>query len=238
MDRHFVLVPGAWLGGWCWKYLTPLLREEGNEVQTPTLTGLGEREHLSHPNIDIETHITDIVNMLRYNDLTDVVLLGHSYAGLVVTGVAERVPERLSHIIYLDALVPMSDEPVSASEFYPPEEWESMKTAAEDHDGGWPLPDDHPGWVGIADEDTEWMQEKAVPHPLHTFRQPVDVDTQEVSVPTSYILCTQNGMDGSTLDMIRQLCEQRGWQLSELDTGHWPMVSKPQTLTRKLLEVL
>ena len=238
MARQFVLVPGAWLGGWCWKYLTPLLREEGHKVYTPTLTGLGERKHLAQPEINLETHITDIVNMLEYNDLTDVVLLGHSYAGLVVTGVAERVPERLRHVVYLDALVPMSDEPVSASEFYPPNEWETMEAAAKGHAGGWPLPDDHPGWVGISDEDTQWMREKAVPHPLNTFRQPVNVGDPEISLSTSYILCTQNGMDDSTLNMIRELCEQREWQLHELDTGHWPMVSIPQKLAHQLLEAL
>ncbi|AEM59171.1 esterase (plasmid) [Haloarcula hispanica N601] len=237
MEQQFVLVPGAWLGGWCWKYLHPLLREEGHEVYTPTLTGLGEREHLSHCEVDLETHITDIVNVLEYNDLTDVVLLGHSYAGLVVTGVAERVPERLKHMVYLDALIPMNDDPVSAAEFYPLDEWKTMEAAAEDHAGGWPLPDDHSGWVGISDEDTEWMREKAVPHPLDTFRQQVNVGTPDVSLPTSYILCTQSGMDGSTLDMIRQLCEQREWQLGELDTGHWPMVSIPQQLSHQLLEV-
>nr|WP_206537168.1 hypothetical protein [Natrialba asiatica] len=132
----------------------------------------------------------------------------------------------------------MDDEPVSASEFYPSDEWEAMEAAAKDHAGGWPLPDDHPGWVGISDEDTKWMRQKAVPHPLHTFRQQVNVGNSDGSLSTSYVLCTQNGMDDSTLDMIRQLCEQRKWQLCELDTGHWPMVSKPQKLTRQILDVL
>lgn len=236
MTRQFVLVPGAWLGGWCWKYLAPLLRAEGHEVHTPTLTGLGERVHLADSEITLDTHITDVVNTLEYNDLTDVVLLGHSYAGLVVTGVAERVPERLSHVVYLDALVPLGDEPISASEFYPPEEWASMETAAEKHGGGWPLPDAHPGWVGISDEDTRWMREKAVPHPLNTFRQSVTADVSDRSIPTSYILCTQNGMDDATFEMVRQLCEQRAWRLSELDTGHWPMVSIPRELAHELLE--
>lgn len=238
MARKFVLVPGAWLGGWCWKYLTPLLRDEGHDVYTPTLTGLGEREHLMRSEIGLETHITDIVNVLEYNEFTDVVLLGHSYAGLVVTGVAERVPERLAHVVYLDALVPMDDEPVSASEFYPPDEWDAMEAAAKDHAGGWPFPDDHPGWVGISDEDTRWMREKAVPHPLNTFKQPVNVrNPAAAALPTSYILCTQNGMDDSILDTIRQLCEQREWELRELDTGHWPMVSMPRKLAHQLLEV-
>ncbi|WP_076431375.1 alpha/beta fold hydrolase [Haladaptatus litoreus] len=239
MAQQFVLVPGAWLGGWCWKYLTPMLRNEGHDVYAPTLTGLGEREHLMRPEIGLETHITDIVNVLEYNDLTDAVLLGHSYAGLVVTGVAERVPERLAHVVYLDALVPMDDEPVSASEFYPPDEWDTMEAAAKDHASGWPLPDNHPGWVDISDDDTRWMREKAVPHPLNTFKQRVNINNPAAAaLTTSYILCTQNGMDDSILDTIRQLCKQREWKLRELDTGHWPMVSMPRKLAHQLLEIV
>ncbi|WP_330632527.1 alpha/beta fold hydrolase [Halocatena halophila] len=188
--------------------------------------------------ISLETHITDIVNTLEYNELTDVVLLGHSYAGLVVTGVAERVPERLAHVIYLDALVPMDDEPISVSAFYPPDEWDAMERAAKDHAGGWPLPDSHPGWVGISDEDTQWLRENAVPHPLNTFKQSVNVGNPDTAaLPTSYILCTQNGMDDSILDTIRQLCDQREWELHELETGHWPMVSMPRELAHQLLEI-
>src|SRR5690242_2869175 len=102
----YVLVPGAWLGGWCWQRVTPLLRAAGHEVYTPTLTGLGERVHLGSPETDLDTHIQDIVNVLVYEDLRDVVLLGHSYSGMVVTGVADRVPDRLSQLVYLDAIVP------------------------------------------------------------------------------------------------------------------------------------
>ncbi|WP_049907321.1 alpha/beta fold hydrolase [Haloferax elongans] len=234
----FVLVPGAWLGGWCWKYLTPLLREDGHEVYIPTLTGLGEREHLARPGTDLDTHIRDIVNVLTYEDLEDVVLVGHSYAGLVVLGVAEEVPERLAHVVYLDALVPMDDNPVSAADFYPPEEWTAMEEVADDNDGGWPLLDDHPGWVGISDEDTAWMRKKATPHPLNTFRQTVAAENPETqAVPHSYILCRDNGMDESVLEMVRQLCAERAWELSELETGHWPMVSVPQKLAQHLLDI-
>jgi pimeloyl-ACP methyl ester carboxylesterase len=102
----FVLVAGAWHGGWCWKRVRPLLRKAGHEVFTPTLTGLGERVHLLSPEVDLETHVTDIVNVLKYEDLTDVVLVGHSYSGVVVGVVSHRVPERIAQVIYLDALVP------------------------------------------------------------------------------------------------------------------------------------
>ncbi|WP_225307889.1 MULTISPECIES: alpha/beta fold hydrolase [unclassified Haloarcula] len=234
----FVLVPGAWLGGWCWKHLTPYLRDAGHEVYTPTLTGLGERAHLGRPDTDLETHIHDIVNVLEYEDLEDVVLVGHSYAGLVVLGVAEEVPERLAHVVYLDALIPMDDEPVSAADFYPPEEWAEMEAAAADNDGGWPMPDDHSGWVGLSDEDTQWMREKAVPHPLNTFTQTVTAENPDATaVPHTYILCQHNGMDDSVLESVRDLCDQRTWDLYELETGHWPMVSTPGQLAQHLLEL-
>lgn len=236
---QIVLVPGAWLGGWCWKHLTPLLRDAGYDPYTPTLTGLGERAHLASPDIDLQTHIRDVVNVLKYEDLEDVVLVGHSYAGLVVLGVAQEVPERIAHIVYLDALIPMDDGPVSAADFYPPDEWATMEAAASDNDGGWPMPDDHPGWVGISEEDAEWMREKAVPHPLNTFNQPVESGTTDTAtIPCSYILCQCNGMDDDVLGVIRQLCEQRGWDLYEIETGHWPMVSAVDELEQSLRAVL
>ena len=102
----YVLVHGAWHGGWCWQRVTPLLRAAGHEVLTPTLTGLGERSHLANSAIDLNTHIQDVVNVLEYEDLRKVILVGHSYGGMVITGVSERVPERLTHLVYLDAFVP------------------------------------------------------------------------------------------------------------------------------------
>src|SRR3954465_400706 len=101
-----VLVPGSWAGGWIWKKVTPLLRGAGHAVYTPTLTGLGERVHLARPGITLETHITDVVNLLAFEDLRDVILIGWSYGGMVITGVADQVPERLAQLIYFDATVP------------------------------------------------------------------------------------------------------------------------------------
>ena len=106
----FVLVHGAWHGGWCWKKVAPLLRSAGHEVYTPTLTGLGERDHLLTRDIGLDTHIQDIVNVLEYEELTQVVLVGHSYGGMVVTGVAERAHERLRQLVYLDAATPLGTE--------------------------------------------------------------------------------------------------------------------------------
>jgi pimeloyl-ACP methyl ester carboxylesterase len=107
---RFVLVHGAWHGGWCWKKVTPLLRAAGHAVYTPTLMGLGERVHLLSPDIDLATHITDIVNVIEYEDLHEVILVGHSDAAMVITGVAQCVPGRLAHLVYLDALFPMEED--------------------------------------------------------------------------------------------------------------------------------
>lgn len=97
----YVLVGGGWLGGWCWQRVACRLREEGHDAHPATLTGLGERVHLASPEVDLDTHITDVINLIEFEDLHNVVLLGHSYAGLVVTGVADRVPDRISKLVYL-----------------------------------------------------------------------------------------------------------------------------------------
>ena len=104
----FVLIHGAWHGGWCWKKVSPILREAGHETYSPTLTGLGERSHLLSRDIDLNCHIQDVVNVLEYKGLKDVVLVGHSYAGMVITGVADRCPERLAQLVYLDAFAPQN----------------------------------------------------------------------------------------------------------------------------------
>src|SRR5918996_1291487 len=133
----YVLVGGGWLGGWCWQEVARRLREEGHDVYPVTLTGLGERVHLAAPEIDLETHITDVTNLLFYEDLNDVTLVGHSYAGIVVEGVADRVPERLSQLVYLDS-GPLGDG-TAHIDFYPPEARELIERQMEEGDG-WRYP--------------------------------------------------------------------------------------------------
>ena len=132
----FVLVHGAWGGGWAWRpTVGALLREAGHEVFTPTLTGLGERAHLASPDIDLETHINDIVGVIEYENLHDVVLMGHSYGGMAITGVADRVPERLAHLVYVDAFVPEDGQ--SLADLIGPGTAEGMIARAQaEGDGG------------------------------------------------------------------------------------------------------
>ena len=126
-----VVAHGAWSAGWAWKKLRPLMADRGHRLWTPTYTGLGERSHLAGPQVDLQTHVTDIVQVLQMEDLTDVVLVGHSYGGMVATGVADRVPERLQQVIYLDAFVPEDGDSVAS---LTGQTAEAMRAAAED---GW-----------------------------------------------------------------------------------------------------
>lgn len=233
----FVLVHGAWLGGWCWKHVAPPLRSAGHEVYAPTLTGLGEREHLARPDVDLETHVTDVVNVVEYEELAEVVLVGHSYGGLVVTGVIDRVPERVAHVVYLDGMTPADGQPTSLFDLGPPEYREMILAEADEGGDGWrwPMPAEPGGWVGIPEADARWLREKAVPHPVGTFEQPVAVrDPAAADLPSTAVICTENGMDESDLDVVRGAAADRGWDRRELETGHWPMVSTPQAVVELL----
>ena len=131
----FVLVHGAFVGGWCWRWVAPYLRAAGHEVHAPTLTGLGERVHLASPQIDLDTHLQDVVNLLHYEDLTGVILVGWSYGGMVVAGVADRVPERIAHVVYFD-----SDVPRDGDTSVPPGQHAAREELARAHGDGWRVP--------------------------------------------------------------------------------------------------
>ncbi len=228
-----LLVPGAWLGGWAWKHVTSPLRDAGHDVYPATLTGLGERAHLGSPDVDLDTHVTDVVNVIEYEDLADVVLVGHSYAGLVFTGVIDAIPERIGHLVLLDALFPMGEGATSMFDTAGPEYRAFAEKEAAEHGEGWQvrMPDEPDGWVGISPADTEWVRSKAVPHPIETFAQAIESQNPAAAdLPTTYVLCTQNGLPDDLLDTIRGLVSERGWDLEELDTGHWPMLSTPATV--------
>jgi pimeloyl-ACP methyl ester carboxylesterase len=233
----FVLVPGAWLGGWCWQRVTPLLRTHGHHVLTPTLTGLGERSHLAHPEIDLETHVTDVVNTILWEELHDVLLVGHSYSGLVVGSAADRVPERIAHVIYLDANLPTDGQSFLGA-------WSPAGRAiveAEARAGGegwrWPFPDDleAPG-ADLTEDDLRWMRAKAVAHPLGTLTQPVRLAHPIAPpFPRTYIWCNE-GLDDvpAHLAPIRAAAD---WQFRTLSARHWPMFSQAQALSALLNEI-
>src|SRR5215213_3651907 len=174
----FILVPGAWLGGWAWRNVAARLRARGHDVFPITLTGLGERVHLARPEINLETHITDVVNTIQWNDLDDVILAGHSYAGTVITGIADRIPDRVDQLVYVDS-APLADG-MAMTDLYPPDALAALRQTVDQTGNGWRWP--FPGFeelaknaslAGLKDRDQAVIAAKATPQPWATYTQPL-----------------------------------------------------------------
>jgi pimeloyl-ACP methyl ester carboxylesterase len=226
----FVIVHGAWSGGHAWRWVRPLLRSAGHEVFTPALTGLGERSHLASAQVDLETHVRDVVAVLEYEDLREVVLVGHSYGGMVISGVADRVPERLTLLVYLDAEVPMDGQ--SELDLLPAQERAGYEEAAKSKGQGWlippplpePLPDD-------LDPRVRWAMLRMVPQPLATFAQPLRLSNPAgPKVPRAYVLCAQGKEDQTPPGYVQRARSDPGWRFVELAAGHSAHVTSPQEL--------
>jgi pimeloyl-ACP methyl ester carboxylesterase len=236
----FVLVHGAWLGGWCWQRVAPHLRRSGHEVYTPTLTGLGERAHLLRRDVGLDTHIEDIVGVLECEDLLAVILVGHSFAGMVVSGVAERVPGRLGRLVYLDAWFPM-DEDRSMAElggrllpgFLPP-----LEARVQADGDGWMVPTpggpEYPLPLTEA-ADLRWVSAHLTPHPASTlYDHVVTGGPAAAALPRSYITCPRSGQP-SHLAPFAERARRDGWVCEELAGGHLAMVTMPLELSALLV---
>jgi pimeloyl-ACP methyl ester carboxylesterase len=223
-----MLVHGSFHGGWCWQKVTCLLRQSGHEVYTPTLTGLGERSHLATPQSGLELHIQDILHVIEYEDLYNVVLVGHSYAGLVIAGVAEQIPQRLTHLIFLDAFIPHDGK--SAFDLMPGMENQWAQLAAG-HGDGWLVPPMSPEDMGISEPaDIDWTQSRLTPMPLLTHQQRIRLTSvQARKLPRTYILCTQFGFHATARE-----AQSLGWDYFQLDTGHDAMIIVPDELAQTL----
>lgn len=243
----FVLVAGSFSGGWMWDKVVPLLRAAGHDVYAVTLTGLGDRVHLAGPEIDLDTHITDVVNVLEFEDLRDVTLVAHSSGGMVTTGVAERVPERLAQLVYLDAMVPADGQ--SDLDFSIPSEEDRAGAIAFLVAAGWEA--DTPGLVpvepggeeGFADPaDAEWVQSKLTPHPLAAWTQPIELGNPEAeALPRAFIYLTE-GKGTADEDWTVRLAEQvrsaPDWTYREIAAEHMVLVNDPQATAEALLSLL
>lgn len=238
----FVLVHGAWHGGWCWRHVVQPLAAQGHRVHAVTLTGVGERAHLMSPAITLETHITDVVNTIQMEELTDVVLAVHSYAGMIGTAIADRMPQRLRHLVYVDAVVPRPGESWSSTHASTTRE-SRMAAAQSSPDFSFPPPD--PSVFGLAGPDHEWVLRRQTPHPGHTYNAPLNFSPERVAaVPRTFVNCTQPPL--GTIDAIRlRMTDPKFWDgtwqagggahVVELKTGHDPMISLPGELVRVLL---
>ena len=218
MSSTFVVSHGAWSSGWAWKKMHPAMTARGHRLVTPSYTGLGERAHLANPGIDLDTHITDVVNVLFYEDLRDVVLVGHSYGGMVATGVADRARDRIRHLIYLDAFLPNDGE----SFFEMTGHGERVRATAVD---GWRVPP-NPAPSDTPEEDLWWVTPRRVYHPIGTLEQTFRLSQGPLTVPCDYILCTKT-------DLFRPYAEKAaaaGWPVHHLDATHNPHITVPDAL--------
>ena len=227
-DATFVLVHGAWHGGWCWSRVAPLLRGAGYPVFAPTLTGLGERLHLLTPQVDLDTHVRDITSLLDYEDLHNVILVGHSYGGMVISGVAETAGTRLAQLVYLDAFLPENGK---ALKDYSPIDLEGLARTRGD---GWRVPPTGSARdFGVTDEkDIAWVDTRLGDQPLKTFTQPARLSGKTSSPPArAFIRFTKAPFFVEAATRARK----QGFRSFELlSGGHDAMITRPTELTRML----
>jgi len=230
----FVLVHGAWHGGWCWRRVAEVLQRAGHRVFTPTLTGLGERSHLLRPGIDLDLHILDIVNVLKWEGLREVVLCGHSYGGMVVTGVADAVAERLAALVYLDAFVPRDGEAVV--ELLLAERRSGLEQDRRRHGDGWRLTPVPAAAFGVTDPaDQAWVDGACTAQPWATLTQPIRLGGAHEKVRRrSYILA--GAYTPSAFEPYGAMArDSADWHFHSLPTGHDAMMTMPAEVA-KLLE--
>jgi pimeloyl-ACP methyl ester carboxylesterase len=226
-----VVAHGAWSSAFAWKKVGPLLRAAGREVFTPSYTGLGERTHLATPDVTLETHIQDIVNVLFYEDLTDVVLIGHSYGGMVATGVADRVSERIRKVIYIDAFVPRDGQ--------------SLNDLIRRLDGGPQQPPQAEGWLippippsdDTSPDDLAWIAPRRSHQPRKTFEEPIRLSGAIDRLPRAYIYCLKIREGDVFGQFAARARSEPGWQYEEIDATHSPQMTEPYKLTELLLRL-
>lgn len=223
-SQIYVFVHGAWDGGWDYRIVDSILTSQGHIVYRPTLTGLGDRIHLANKDIDLTTHITDIVNLLKFEDLHNILLVGHSYGGMVISGVAEQTPDRIKQLIYLDAFVPKNGE--------------SMQTIVGPTWTEMLVPKIKDGFIGYPLGPTNPNPPTDVPQPLKTFTEPLNLSNPLVTkIPTAYILMMKDGIGGFEAWGANRAREQ-GWKMYTFEGGHYSMRDQPEALVKKLEQVL
>jgi pimeloyl-ACP methyl ester carboxylesterase len=236
MPKTYVLVHGLAHGGWCWKRVADHLRAAGHDVYTPTQTGLGERCHLLSADIGISIFVEDLVNVIEYEEISDIILVGHSFGGMAITGVADMMPERIRHIVYLDAIVPQNGQSVFSQ--LPESVVNERMKMANDYDGGKSFPPFDPEAFEVTDpDDIAWLKRRLTPHPVKTYVEPISLRNPPAhNLNRTYIRCTKPGYPPveTTATWLKQ---QSGWNYIELASGHDAPVTAPADLTEILLNI-
>ena len=229
-----VLAHGAWSAAWAWKKMRPLCRNADHEFFSPTYTGLGERAHLARPDIDLSTHVQDVLAVLEIEDLKDVTLLGHSYGGMVATGVADKALGRIARVVYIDAFAPKDGQ--SLFDLLGPKGEAHMRAGAAKDGDGWKLPL-NPMPPDTSSEDSAWAAPKRRPQPIKTFEEKIKLTSTRFP-PRHYIYAKKNGPG----DVFRQFAERArsepGWALHEIDASHNPHITCPDVLMALLTQIM
>jgi pimeloyl-ACP methyl ester carboxylesterase len=226
----FVLVHGAWHGSWCWKRVRKALQREDHDVFTPTLTGVGERSHLISPQITLDTHVADVVDLIRWEELDDVVLCGHSYGGCVITCVADHIPERLRALVYLDAFILENGQ--SLHDVVPREVAEQQINGARETGDSWRAPPITAEFFAVNMADRAWVDRQCTCQSLATFQQRARIDREFPAVKCTHILAT--GYEHSPFPPFHELAKRKGWKTSTIDCGHDVMLDRPAELVAML----
>ena len=238
----YILVGGAWIGAWAWKSVARGLRARGHEVYPLSLTGLGDRAHLANPDVDLETHITDVTSLMESEELDDVVLVGHSYAGAVISGATNRTAEKVGALVYLDCAPVFDGE--RFLDFAPPDAQEQTQRQVTERGDGWRLPFPllaelrvSASLTGLTDQHLSLMERRAVGQPFKTYTQPLRL----VDAPENYqhvIIACEDGQALLGLDMPRfKALNAPPWRVININTGHWPMLSAPDAVVDALHDV-
>lgn len=235
--RDIVLVHGGWHGGWVWERLTPLLSAAGHRVHAPTLIGLGDREAEFHAGIGWQTHVDEVADLITKGNMLGVVLVGHSYGGGIVTGVADRVPERISALVYLDAIVPQNGVPDWVG--FPRERQDAMRMGAERF-GGLRVPPPDPSVWGIQPGTAEHrdLQQRLTPHPIKTMMDAPELSERWQGVPKKHYLVAAGPPPSRFTGVHAALTGKPGWRTSSVVGGHEMMWTHPNELAAKLLDIL
>jgi pimeloyl-ACP methyl ester carboxylesterase len=234
MAATFLVCHGAWSAGWAWKKMHPLMTAAGHRLVTPSYTGLGERAHLANPSIDLETHIEDILNVIQYEGLHDVALIGHSYGGMVATGVADRARDRIAQLIYLDAFVP--DDGQCLLDLLPESERQRMRQLAKSGEGFRVPPNPTPPDTPPAD--LEWLAERRVDMPIKCFATPLKLHGGDLTLPRSYIYATRASPVDAFGPFAARFRSDPAWNYQEIDASHSPHVTAPEALMALLGKIV
>ena len=227
---RFVLVPGAWLGSWAWQRVTPLIEARGHDVYPVTLTGMGDRVHLASKDVGMETAAQDVLNIIRYNELDQFVLVGHSFAGKVAATVADRAHDRVKKVIYLDSFRPERVRTPQGS-FDPANEFGALPPGAS----AFPLKEKTIDAIGrdVKGRDREWLMSMATPWPERLAKDPIVLSKAYDDVKEAYVFCTKTG------DPVDEIVAGKWGKLYGphrlIDSGHWPMITKPRELAAALI---